>query len=262
LNVIFVKSVLAGVGALFIAAVLYFYIYYASVIRPRLPKELHGMVGLDVRIFLGPFFWVIALLAFAIAFYWEFRRASRWTDIHRNASNWGIPEFCLNELPRQYLILSKGGWDRWYNLRCFFLITFKEETVGMAKHTGTNDDFLAMALVGYEAQIGKIKAAIAGIRARLGHRSPGRPTATNDGATPKKRTMSAAGRRSIAAAQRKRWAALKAHGKSAAKPAGAKKRKLSAAGRKAIIAATRKRWAAYRKAGGKKGKAGAKAAAS
>jgi hypothetical protein len=31
-----------------------------------------------------------------------------------------------------------------------------------------------------------------------------------------------------------------------------KKRKLSAAGRKAIIEATRKRWAAYRKAGGEK----------
>jgi hypothetical protein len=70
--------------------------------------------------------------------------------------------------------------------------------------------------------------------------------------------MSAAGRRHIAAAQRKRWAAVKknqAQAKSAAKPATPKKRKLSAAGRKAIIEATRKRWAAYRKAGGKKGKA-------
>src|SRR5258708_27561808 len=40
---------------------------------------------------------------------------------------------------------------------------------------------------------------------------------------------------------RRRWA-----GKSAGK-AAPKKRKLSAAGRKAIIEATRKRWAAYRK---------------
>jgi hypothetical protein len=75
--VIYVKSVLAGIAALLIVAVLYFYIYYAFVIRPRLPKEFDGMVGLDVRIFLGPFFWLIALLAFAIGFYWEFRRASR-----------------------------------------------------------------------------------------------------------------------------------------------------------------------------------------
>jgi hypothetical protein len=73
---IYVKSVLAGVAALFIASVLYFYLYYAFVIRPTIPKEFHGMVGLDVRIFLGPFFWLIALLAFATGFYWEFRRAS------------------------------------------------------------------------------------------------------------------------------------------------------------------------------------------
>lgn len=37
-----------------------------------------------------------------------------------------------------------------------------------------------------------------------------------------------------------------------AKPTAPKKRKLSAAGRKAIIEATRKRWAAFRKAGGQK----------
>ena len=73
---IYVKSALAGVAALFIASVLYFYIYYAFVIRPTLPKELHGMVGLDVRVFNLPLLCLIALLAFAIAFYWEFRRAS------------------------------------------------------------------------------------------------------------------------------------------------------------------------------------------
>jgi hypothetical protein len=128
----------------------------------------------------------------------------------------------------------------------------------MAKQAGTDNNFLAMALLGYEAQITKIKAAIAGIQAKLGHRSPGRPRAATDGAAPAKRVMSAAGRRRIAAAQRKRWAAVKKQGKSTAKPT-AKKRKLSAAGRKAIIEATRKRWAAYRKAGGKKGKAVGKA---
>jgi hypothetical protein len=54
----------------------------------------------------------------------------------------------------------------------------------------------------------------------------------------------------MAAAQRKRWAALKS-GKQGpakqgpAKPA-AKKRRLSAAGRRAIIEATKKRWAAYK----------------
>lgn len=90
----------------------------------------------------------------------------------------------------------------------------------MARRAGISRDLLAMALIGYEAQIAKIKAAIAGIRARLGHRGAGRPRASV-GAAPAKRTMSAAARRRIAAAQRKRWAAVrKSHGKSAAKPAG------------------------------------------
>ena len=126
----------------------------------------------------------------------------------------------------------------------------------MPRHPLTDNYFLAMALVGYEAQKAKINAAIEDLRARLGHAS-GAPAQL---ALPK-RTMSAAGRRRIAAAQRKRWAAVKknqSQGKSAVKPAP-KKHKMSAAGRKAIIEATRKRWAAYRKAGGKRAKPVAKA---
>ena len=73
---IYVKSVLAGVAALLGASVLYFYIYYAVVIRPTLPKEFHGMVGFDVRVFNLPLLCLIALLAFALGFFWEFRRAS------------------------------------------------------------------------------------------------------------------------------------------------------------------------------------------
>jgi hypothetical protein len=61
--------------------------------------------------------------------------------------------------------------------------------------------------------------------------------------------MSAAARRRIALAQKKRWAAYKAeHGAKAAAPPKAKKRVISAAGRARIVAATKKRWAAYRKA--------------
>ena len=64
--------------------------------------------------------------------------------------------------------------------------------------------------------------------------------------------MSAAGRRAIAEAQRKRWAKVKAKQGVKAKPAGAKRVvKMSAAGRRAIGAAQRARWAAYRKAKGK-----------
>jgi hypothetical protein len=50
-------------------------------------------------------------------------------------------------------------------------------------------------------------------------------------------------------------------GVTTANSAAPKKRKLSAAGRKAIIEATRKRWAAVRKAAAKKTKPVAKAAA-
>ena len=60
----------------------------------------------------------------------------------------------------------------------------------MARHAGTNNDLLTMALVGYEAQKAKIDAAIRGIQAQLGHRGPGRPRAAADGAAPAKRTMS------------------------------------------------------------------------
>ena len=70
----------------------------------------------------------------------------------------------------------------------------------MTRHAGTDQDFLAMALVGYEAQKAKINAAIAEIQAQLGHRGPGRPRVAADGAAPAKRVMSAAARRRIAAA--------------------------------------------------------------
>jgi hypothetical protein len=125
----------------------------------------------------------------------------------------------------------------------------------MARQAGIDQDLLAMALLGYEAQKTWINAAIADIQAQLGHRGPGRSRVATDGAAPAKRVMSAAARRQIAAGQRKRWAAVRKQGKSAAKPATPKKRKMSAAARKRIGDATRKRWAAYRKAGGKKGKA-------
>ena len=101
-----------------------------------------------------------------------------------------------------------------------------------------DNDLLAMALVGYEAQRAKIDGAIKEIQSQLGHRGPGRPRVVPDGAVaPAKRVLSVAARRKIAAAQRKRWVVLKksqAQGKSAAatKSATPKKHKLSAAGRR------------------------------
>ena len=74
---IYLKSVLAGVAALFIASVLYLYLCYAFLIRPTLPKLPPGaLVALNIRVSNAPLLWLIALLAFALAFYWEFRRAS------------------------------------------------------------------------------------------------------------------------------------------------------------------------------------------
>ena len=117
----------------------------------------------------------------------------------------------------------------------------------MARYATIDQKTLEMALVGYESEKATIQAAITQIRAQLGQRGPGRPKAPTNGTeetAPKKRTLSVAARKRIAAAQRKRWAAIKKAKAEPAKP----KRRLSAAGRKAIIEATRKRWAAVRKA--------------
>ena len=85
----------------------------------------------------------------------------------------------------------------------------------MARHPGTDQDLLAIALVGYEAQIAKINAAIRGIQAQLGHRGS---KAATDGATPAKRVLSAAARKSIGDVARKRWAAIRKAAAKKAKP--------------------------------------------
>jgi len=66
---------------------------------------------------------------------------------------------------------------------------------------------LEMALIGYEAERQKIKDKIRELQAQLNGR--GRRAGTSVTAAPAKRRrgpMSAAGRRRIAAAQKKRWA--------------------------------------------------------
>ena len=66
---------------------------------------------------------------------------------------------------------------------------------------------------------------------------------TDDAAAPRKRRkMSAAGRRKIAAAQKARWAKV-AGRKSAMKPVKKVRRKMSAAGRAKIATAAKARWA-------------------
>ena len=97
------------------------------------------------------------------------------------------------------------------------------------------------AIEGFESQKRRIDEQIAELRALSnGHA----PTTESSAPKTKKRGMSAAGRKAISEAQRKRWAV--ANSEAVVGPAKKAKRKLSAAGRAAIIAATKKRWAAKR----------------
>lgn len=105
-------------------------------------------------------------------------------------------------------------------------------------------EILNAAILGFEAQKRQLEGQIAELRAMLSGGNA-EPAAIEPAGRPR-RKMSAAGRKAIAAAQRKRWAASKAQ--AAPQAASAPKRKLSAAGRKAIVAALKKRWAAKKAA--------------
>ena len=101
-------------------------------------------------------------------------------------------------------------------------------------------EIINAAIEGFEAQKSRLDAQIAELRAMLpggrveaGVSSPARATT--------RRKMSAAARKRIGDAQRKRWAA---QGSAPAKKAAKPKRKLSAKGRANIVAALKKRWAA------------------
>jgi hypothetical protein len=111
----------------------------------------------------------------------------------------------------------------------------------IAMPTLTNE-IISAAILGFEEQRHRLDDQIAELRAMLSQSSPG-STGSPRPIVPKKRGMTAAGRKAIAEAQRKRWAAVKsqpATPKATKKP----KRKLSAEGRAAIVAALKKRWAA------------------
>ena len=107
-------------------------------------------------------------------------------------------------------------------------------------------EIINAAVEGFEQQKLRIDAQIAELRAVL----TGTPTAT--AAAPEvpkgKRRMSAAARKRIGDAQRKRWAESKKTSSPIAPEAPKPKRRLSAAGKAAIVAALKKRWAAKRAA--------------
>jgi hypothetical protein len=107
-------------------------------------------------------------------------------------------------------------------------------------------EILAAAIGGFEAQKVRIDEQIAQLRQLL---NGDRPVAASTSEPQKqpRRKMSAATRKRMAEAQRKRWAA-KSGAEEASETTAKPKRKLSAAGRAAIVAALKKRWAA-KKAG-------------
>ena|ERR1051326_6088670 len=127
----------------------------------------------------------------------------------------------------------------------------------MPTQTATlSSDVLNAALAGLEAQKQTLEQHIQQVRSMLGiaPRRRGRPpksaastTGTSTATMPaqKRRKRSPEVRARMAAAQRKRWAALKAGEEP--ESAAPKKRTLSAAARKRMSEATKKRWAAYRR---------------
>ena len=107
-----------------------------------------------------------------------------------------------------------------------------------------------LAHLGAQARLAEIQAEVLALESIIGG------STTQPAAAPKphrrrgrRGKLSAAGRAAIAAAQKARWAKLKA-GKSAAKPAR-KRKGMSAAARKAVSLRMTKYWAARRKAKGK-----------
>jgi hypothetical protein len=110
------------------------------------------------------------------------------------------------------------------------------------------NEMIEAAILGSEEQKRRIDVQIAELRAMLSGTSAGAP---GEAATPTglpKRKVSAAGRKAMALAQRKRWAAKKAEAAPEPPVAPKPKRKLSAAGKAAMIAAIKKRWAEKRAA--------------
>ena len=117
----------------------------------------------------------------------------------------------------------------------------------------SSDQLHQLARHGAMARLEEIKTEIASIEAFIrgggtastdgGRRAPGRPARRT------RRTLSAAGRAAIAAAQKARWAKIKKGSRKTSSTDGTHRRKgMSAAARKAVAERMRKYWAERRKA--------------
>jgi len=76
---LYVKSILAGLVTLFLSALLFIAVQLFRVLRIAREEMAmtSGEVGIDVvSLFKSPRSWIVALIAFAIGFWWQFRRAS------------------------------------------------------------------------------------------------------------------------------------------------------------------------------------------
>jgi hypothetical protein len=74
---VYIKSVLVGIVALFATTIVYVVILISVLLRLH-PPPAGAAVFFDLRSILNrPSFWLVVLFAFAVGFYWEFRRASR-----------------------------------------------------------------------------------------------------------------------------------------------------------------------------------------
>ena len=112
------------------------------------------------------------------------------------------------------------------------------------------NEIIDAAIEGFEAKKRRVEGQISELRAM---RSGAPAQSVSPTARQPRRQISAAGRKAIAEAQRKRWAASKveAQPKAAKTKPAKKKRTLSAEGKANIVAALKKRWAA-KKAAAKK----------
>jgi hypothetical protein len=108
----------------------------------------------------------------------------------------------------------------------------------MPAPTVSDNSILEAALIGLQHQRSELTQKIAEIHRRLGIRAP-RTTSTSASpvAAPRKRRMSAAARKRIGEATRKRWAAYRAQKAAAAKPAAKNLAKKGPAAKKAKASA-------------------------
>lgn len=105
-------------------------------------------------------------------------------------------------------------------------------------------EIIDAAIFGFQEQKKVLDIRIAELQAMR----TGAKDASPEVAPPARRKMSAAGRKAIAAAQRKRWAETKSDSTAPVKPAKKARRRLSAQGKANIVAALKKRWAAKKAA--------------